>query len=102
MKLFVTVTKKSLILTIAAVIAGILIWGWSASFASRKTDGSTHAIRMQYLASIGLKPRETPEEVKNIVIPEVFSDVYENYNQLQRRAGFDLADFKGKEATVYT
>lgn len=102
MRLFLTFTKKSLAVTIAAVIVGILVLGKVASISGQEPDGSTHAIRMQYLASIGVKVEEKAEQTKQIVIPATFSDVYETYNQLQRRAGFDLADYKGKKATVYT
>ena len=101
-RLFLTFTKKSLAVTVAAVIVGILILGKVASLSVCGPDGSTHAIRMQYLRSIGVQVEEEAEQTKEIVIPETFSDVYETYNQLQRRAGFDLADYKGKKATVYT
>ena len=89
-------------MTIAAIIVGFLVIGKIASLQRRGPDGSTHAIRMAYLESLGIRVEETAEQVKDIVIPETFSDVYEHYNRLQRQAGFDLADYKGKEATVYT
>ena len=40
--------------------------------------------------------------VKEIVIPEEFSDVYMKYNGLQRSAGYDLMPYRGRKATVYT
>lgn len=41
-------------------------------------------------------------EAKNIVIPEVFGEVYENYNTLQKEQGFDLSDYRGREAVSYS
>lgn len=102
MRLFLTFTKKSLAVTVAAVIVGILILGKVASLGAKGPDGSTHATRMQYLQSIGVRVEEEAEQTKEITIPETFSDVYETYNRLQQRAGFDLSDYKGKKATVYT
>lgn len=39
---------------------------------------------------------------KEIVIPEEFGDVYENYNELQKAQGFDLHSYSSREAEVYT
>ncbi len=39
---------------------------------------------------------------KEITIPTVFTDVYENYNTLQKKQGFDLKRHKGKSAVSYT
>ena len=35
-------------------------------------------------------------------IPKEFNEVYEKYNKLQKQQGFDLEDYKGKTAEVYT
>lgn len=39
---------------------------------------------------------------KTITIPLVWSDVYENYNKLQKSQGYDLSLFKGVTVTQYT
>ena len=39
---------------------------------------------------------------KEITIPQEFEDIYNKYNALQQEAGFDLSEFKGKKATLYT
>ena len=39
---------------------------------------------------------------KTITIPLVWSDVYENYNKLQKNQGYDLSLFKGVTVTQYT
>lgn len=41
-------------------------------------------------------------EIKDIVIPEVFGEVYENYNALQKQQGFDLSAYRGREAVNYS
>ena len=86
----------------AAVIIGLILIG---QFFTAKQDGfvgSTNAKRVEFLKSFGLAVNETPTEVKNITIPENFSEVYKNYNNLQIESGFNLEKYKGKSAQVYT
>ncbi|MBQ9385132.1 MAG: DUF4830 domain-containing protein [Ruminiclostridium sp.] len=39
---------------------------------------------------------------KTVTVPEEFGEVYERYNELQLEQGFDLYDYRSREATVYT
>ncbi len=39
---------------------------------------------------------------KTVTIPEEFGEVYESYNELQQKQGFDLYDYRSHEAEVYT
>ncbi|MBQ0110414.1 MAG: DUF4830 domain-containing protein [Oscillospiraceae bacterium] len=59
--------------------------------------------RAKFIQKLGYTLKKgTAEQVKQVVIPENFSDVYENYNHLQRECGYDLTPYKGCTATVYT
>ncbi len=64
-------------------------------------DGSTAQLRRQYITALGYRCSEQ-ELSREIVIPAEFSEVYQNYNELQKQYGFDLSRFKGDSATVYT
>lgn len=64
--------------------------------------GETVTDRVTFAKSLGYSISEQYETKKDIVIPSVFSDVYENYNALQKNGGFDLSAYKGEQATVYT
>lgn len=64
--------------------------------------GETAEDRTAFAKSLGYCISGQNEAKKEIVIPSVFSDVYENYNALQKSAGFDLSAYKGEQATVYT
>lgn len=55
----------------------------------------------EFLASLGFEIDETSEQIIDVVIPREFGVVYENYNNLQRQAGFDLTAFKGKQVQRY-
>lgn len=54
----------------------------------------------EFLSSFGLNAYELLSE-KEIVIPDEFSPLYEEYNALQKRQGLDLEKYKGKTATQY-
>jgi hypothetical protein len=66
------------------------------------TTATDNAGRMAYLASVGWEVEEEPWEILEIVIPQEFDSVYEQYNQLQIRQGFDLTRWHGKTARRYT
>ncbi len=102
LKLYITFSKRTLAIILAILIIFIIFTSQIVSANLKKIDGSTHSKRMAYLQSLGISVDESSQTSKDIVIPEVFSDVYNNYNKLQKKAGFNLADYKGKEATVYT
>ena len=101
MKLFVTVSKKTLAAVLAAAVVILILLGQFFTIRSSGIDGSTNAHRVEYINSLGVKINESPQ-VKSITIPENFSEVYEKYNLLQKKAGFDLSVCKGKAAEVYT
>ncbi len=62
---------------------------------------ATEEERKSYLSSLGYEFSEEPES-KEIIIPESFNEVYGEYNEIQKKQGFDLEKYKGKKATLYT
>lgn len=102
MKLFLILSKKNLAMILAITIITLLILSQVFSTGAMAIDGSTNKLRTDYLDSIGIKADDSEVSSKNIIIPEDFDEVYTEYNSLQKKAGFDLSAFKGKDATVYT
>ena len=102
MKLFITLSKKSLCIILASLIIALILIGQLFTIKAGGIDGSTNALRVEYLSGLGYRVDETAVSVKEIVIPEIFSDVYSEYNRLQQRTGFDLSRYKGESACVYT
>lgn len=89
----------------ALVLTLIVILFVSSKFTSSTVyavDGGTNRERINYLDSINCKVSEEFVSQKEIVIPETFSSVYERYNDLQNKAGFDLVQYKGTKAILYT
>ena len=102
MKLYVLFSKKT-IAVFAAVF--LLVLELSGEFSAARQDrisGKTNALRLEFLSSIGLKTEEECESKKEIKIPEKFGEVYKNYNEIQKKSGFDLYPYSGCRADVYT
>lgn len=102
MKLFITLSKKTLCIILASLIISLIIIGQLFTIKAGGIDGSTNALRLEYISGLGYTADETAVSVKEIVIPESFSDVYTEYNRLQQTAGFDLSRYRGGSACVYT
>lgn len=102
MKPFVIITKKTLAIIIAGIIIFLLILSRVFAVSSKSVDGSTNHNRVMYLESLGLMVDDSNVSFREIVIPETFNEIYKEYNSLQKEAGFNLAYFKNRTATLYT
>ena len=65
-------------------------------------SAETHSERMSFISQYGWQVEEEPVEVKEVIIPDEFDDVYTAYNEIQRSQGFDLSQFAGKRAKRWT
>lgn len=102
MKFFLILSKRSLAIILAVVIITFILIFQALSEKAAQIDGSTNAARMMYLKSIRLEANDQNLTAKDIIIPQKFNNVYTEYNKLQKKSGFDLSDYKGRSATVYT
>ena len=102
MKFYLLLSKRNLIVFAALLIIVFLIIGKIHSARLSALDGSTNAKRINYISRLGYEADENSVESKDITVPEEFGDVYTEYNKLQKKAGFDLFDHRGKSATVFT
>jgi hypothetical protein len=66
------------------------------------TSIKTNEDRVKYLESFGWKVKAQPKEEQEVVIPREFTKVYANYASLQKKQGFELANYGGMEAKRYT
>ncbi len=101
MNFFITLKKRHLAVILAVIIIAFLILGQFVSAKANNIDGSTNAKRIEYIKGLGIEPDDTNVSSKQITIPQSFSEVYKEYNRLQKKAGFDLNRYKGEPATVY-
>jgi hypothetical protein len=61
------------------------------------TEVSDDKATAEFLMQFGLIADGKPVVKDRVTIPEVFPDYYEEYNEIQKKTGFDLSMFKGAE-----
>lgn len=101
--------KRTAVFMIAAaavlLVALVLFVGGSGRKASAPAAGArldSTEKRVAYLASLGWSVDPASETEQQILIPKEFGAVYEKYNELQLRQGFDLREYRGMDATLYS
>ena len=94
-----------IVIAIAVLLCAIILSlgaGGSTASGVSSQKARTNEDRVKFLEDLGWKVDPTPVNEKTVVIPKKFSDVYEIYNQLQLDQGYDLTQYRGLEATIYT
>jgi len=94
----VTLKTKSIIL-LAAMIAILFIMAAFSRDSAKITDAADAA---KFLNSLGWQVPEQPSDVKEVLIPPEFDAAYERYNDLQKKQGRDLSEYRAKTVTRYT
>lgn len=103
MVLSLKANKKRIIAVIA--LLGIVVLGFS--LVPKLTEspvtyqGGTEGERLSFLESFGYTLAKDPLDVRTVTVPKEFSDIYEEYNRMQKAQDFDLAPYKGKECKQY-
>ena len=59
-------------------------------------SAGTNEERVAFLQQFGWKVNPEPVEIKDVAIPQKFSDVYVQYNNIQKEQGLDLEPYSGK------
>ena len=101
--------KKAIIglLLLAAVLCTVIIVVGNHNSKSSATSAFGAVVknndeRVEFLQSLGWEVSAEPIDEQTVIIPREFTDVYEDYNNLQKSQGFDLSKFGGIEAIRYT
>lgn len=58
--------------------------------------------RAAFFSQFGWEISEEPSEVKEVIIPTEFDDVYTKYNELQKKQGLDLTEYKGARVKMWS
>lgn len=96
------ILSRSGLLSLALILASaVLILSEIASSSIYSIAGGDNSQRVFFLSSVGCVVKEEYISKKETTIPVNFSTVYENYNKLQQKAGFDLSPYKGCAVTIY-
>ena len=100
--MYILLTKKRIAVILAVVASGIILAGQFLSVGANQIDLSTNEKRVQYINTLGIKLQNDNFTQKQVVIPQTFNKVYNNYNSLQLKAGFNLENYCGKQVTIFT
>ncbi len=100
--MYITLTKKRISVILCAVVLSFILVGQFFSVRANDIDASTNEKRVQFINTLGITLESDNYTEKAVTIPQQFSAVYNNYNALQREAGFDLLGYCGKQVKIYT
>ena len=93
-------------LILAAIIMAVSLRGTGGTPRSDRTPAPilvrTAGDAAAYLAALGWEVEPEPVEVREIVIPRSFSGVYADYVALQKKQGFPIEQYGGRDAVRYT
>lgn len=74
----------------------------TVTLSRRSTRAKTPEERLAFIASYGWQVEEEPIEIRDVLIPREFDEVFEKYNYLQKQQGFDLSRQRGRRCRRYT
>ncbi len=57
---------------------------------------------LSFISNYGWQVDDAPVEVRDVIIPETFDDVYNNYNEIQLEQGFNLEKYAGQRVKRWT
>lgn len=87
----------------AVLLIAAAIWGLvRLSGGESPPDGSTNNARISFINGCGWETEATHCELTEIRIPVNFDEVYEEYNELQLKQGFDLRPYRAHSVKQYT
>lgn len=73
---------------------------------SRTTGNSLSAVNesdvLSFISTYGWQVDDEPVEVRDVIIPETFDEVYSNYNKIQLEQGFNLEKYAGMRVKRWT
>ena len=95
------------LVAIITLIAFVPAYGEGSISASKDNEISytgvkTNEDRIAFLAQFGWEVKGEPVEEREITIPSEFDKIFTGYNEIQKRQGLDLSDYKKKKVVRYT
>lgn len=102
--MYAVLGKKGIRITafVCLLVAVFVAEAVTISANDRHNDIRKPQAREEFLANLGVAVDEDSFSEVTVTVPETFSDVYENYNELQRSTGYDLSAYRGKTVLKYT
>lgn len=105
-----TIRRKNLkwiILVLLAALAVGLLWYFGSSKPASQSGGivlraGNAAERLAFISQFGWDVAEDPVQVSEILIPAEFDEMYQKYNEIQKKQDLDLTLYAGKRVKKWT
>lgn len=95
-------TAAAVILIVTVLLAALILRMSNGGVLSAHYNVTTREGRVDYLAAQGWTVDPKTETAQEITLPREIDGVLSDYNDLQRRQGFDLRPYCGLGCTVYS
>lgn len=95
------IKRKVFFAAAAAALVVAILFLVTAAGAKGGIPGEKNSDRVTFLVQCGLQVTDEPLSTRDVAIPKEFSKVYQNYNELNKKAGFDLTKIAGKTCHQY-
>lgn len=99
-------TKKTRLPTVVGflLLAAAIVWVITRLYAANSggIPGETNRQRLDYIRGFGWNTGITHCDVQEVRIPVNFDEVYEEYNDIQKKQGFDLRSYRAHSVKKYT
>ena len=95
-------TAAAVILIVTVLLAALVLRMSNGGVLSAHYNVTTREGRAEYLAAQGWTVDAQTETEQEITLPRELDGVLSDYNDLQRRQGFDLRPYCGLGCTVYS
>lgn len=104
--MYATFKRKKIIFYAISVFSAICLIAVAIAFCSSHSDkkpSDLNSVCVSFLKDkkVNLSDK-TPQSIETTLPARDFSDTVAEYNELQKKQGFDLSDFAGKTVTKYT
>ena len=95
------------LVTLITLIAFVPAYGSDSEYVSgdvkiEYSGVKTNEDRIAFLQQFGWEVEGTPKETAEVTIPAEFDKIFTGYNEIQKRQGLDLSDYKKKKVMRYT
>lgn len=94
--------QKRIVAAAVLLLLIVIVMLYSCAKNLQTRDGASEADIAAFLASYGWEVGIKAVNIDEVSIPVEFGEVYEQYNEIQLKNGYDLSEYRGETVTKYT
>ncbi len=88
------------VVTMYSCFSGVNKTGNDATIINNTVEGSAGIL--EFISHFGWEVINEPDDVREVIIPVEFDDVYNNYNSIQLAQGYDLEKYAGERVKKWS